>query len=98
MLNMKMNTFLLSSAAYYTFKCLLVLKCRSIMVHNRLLQSGSSQRWNDLPKAVKCAASLTLFKKHVKNLLYQLVIISPQNILSMYMFCMYVHVCIHCPI
>ena len=43
------------------------MKCRSIMVHNRLLQSGSSKRWNDLPKAIKCAGSLTLFKKQLKT-------------------------------
>ena len=77
---------------------LVPMKCGSIMVHNRLLQSGSSKRWNDLPKAIKCAGSLTLFKKTAKNLLFQSAIISPQTILSMYMFCMYVHVCIYCPI
>ena len=46
---------------------LVPMKCRSIMVHNRLLQSGSSKCWNDLPKAVKCAGSLTLFKKQLKT-------------------------------
>ena len=45
---------------------LVPMKCRGIMVHNRLLQSGSSKRWNDLPKAVKSAGSLTLFKKQPK--------------------------------
>ena len=46
---------------------LVPMKCRSIIVHNRLLQSGSSKRWNDLPKAMKCAGSLTLFKKQLKT-------------------------------
>ena len=70
---------------------LVPMKCRSIMVHNKLLQNGSSKRWNDLPKSVKCAGSLTLFKKNVKKLLFQSAIITLPvlNILSMYKFCMY---------
>ena len=51
---------------------LVPMKCRSIMVHNRLLQSGSSKCWNDLPKAVKCAGSLTLFKKQLKTYFFSL--------------------------
>ena len=53
-----------------------------------------------LPKFLKYVTDisfLTLFKKTAKNLLFQSAIISLQ-LLSMYMFCMYVHVCIHCPI
>ena len=46
---------------------LVPMKCRSIMVHNRLLQSGSPKCSNDLPKAIKCAGSLTLFKKQLKT-------------------------------
>ena len=76
---------------------LVPMKCRSIMVHNRLLQNGSSKCWNDLMKAVKCAGSLTLFKNTVKNLLFHSATISSLNILCMYMFCLYVHVCNHCP-
>ena len=51
---------------------LVPMKCRSIMVHNRLMQSGSSKCWNDLPKAVKCAGSLTLFKKQLKTYFFSL--------------------------
>ena len=51
---------------------LVPMKCRSIMVHNRLLRSGSSKCWNDLPKAVKCAGSLTLFKKQLKTYFFSL--------------------------
>ena len=51
---------------------LVPMKCRSIMIHNRLMQSGSSKCWNDLPKAVKCAGSLTLFKKQLKTYFFSL--------------------------
>ena len=51
---------------------LVPMKCRSIVIHNRLMQSGSSKCWNDLPKAVKCAGSLTLFKKQLKTYFFSL--------------------------
>ena len=69
---------------------LVPMECRSIMVHSRLLHSGSSKLWNDLPKAIKCAVSLTLFKKNS----YKLPFSVSNNITTNYII--YVHVLYVC--
>ena len=33
---------------------------------------GSARQWNSLPKSIKCAASLTIFKKQLKTYLFTL--------------------------
>ena len=47
---------------------LIPVKSRSIRINNRLLQGGSARQWNSLPKSIKCAASLTIFKKTTENI------------------------------
>ena len=51
---------------------LIPVKSRSIRINNRLLQGGSARQWNSLPKSIKCAASLTIFKKQLKTYLFTL--------------------------
>ena len=47
---------------------LIPVKSRSIKINNRLLQGGSARQWNSLPKSIKCAALLTIFKKTTENI------------------------------
>ena len=47
---------------------LIPVKSRSIIINNRLLQGGSAKQWNSLPKSIKCAGSLTIFKKTAENI------------------------------
>ena len=47
---------------------LIPVKSMSIRINNRLLQGGSARQWNSLPKSIKCAASLTIFKKTTENI------------------------------
>ena len=47
---------------------LIPVKSRSIRINNRLLQGGSARQWNSLPKSIKCADSLTIFKKTTENI------------------------------
>ena len=51
---------------------LIPVKSMSIRINNRLLQGGSARQWNSLPKSIKCAASLTIFKKQLKTYLFTL--------------------------
>ena len=51
---------------------LIPVKSRSIRINNRLLQGGSARQWNSLPKSIKCADSLTIFKKQLKTYLFTL--------------------------
>ena len=52
---------------------LIPVKSRSIRINNRLLQGGSARQWNSLPKSIKCAASLTIFKKTAENISFHAV-------------------------
>ena len=44
---------------------LIPVKSRSIRINIRLLQGGSTRHWNSLPKSIKWAPSLTIFKRQL---------------------------------
>ena len=46
---------------------LIPVKSRSIRISN-VWQGGNTRQWISLPKTIKCAASLTIFKKTTENI------------------------------